>query len=79
MEELESGHQEMQEKIVQMTKIVTSLAKEKGITDDPDLQRKLVSWKDGIDPSIEPNSDDPCEQERLRKDPSGRAKYVDMQ
>ena len=70
MEEFESGQQEMQEKIAQMMKIVTSLAKGKGITDDPSLQRKLASWKGGIDSSIEPNSDDLCEQERLRKDPS---------
>ena len=55
-----------------MTKTVTSLTKEKGITDDLGLQRKLASWKGGIDPSIEPNSDDLCEQERLRKDPSGQ-------
>ena len=69
----------MQEKIAQMTKIVTSLAKGKGITDDLGLQRKLAFWKGGIDPSIEPISDNLCEQERLRKDPSGRAKHVDMQ
>ena len=79
MGKLESGHQEMQEKIAQMTKIVTSLAKRKGITDDPSLQRKLASWKGGIDSSIEPNSDDPCEQERLRKDPFRQAKHIDMQ
>ena len=69
----------MQEKIAQKTKVETSLAKGKGITNDPGLERKLASWKSGIDPSIEPNSDDPCEQERLRKDLSGRAKHVDMQ
>ena len=62
-----------------MAKIVTSLAKGKWITDDPGLQKKLASWKGGIDPSIEPNSDDPCEQERLRNDPFGRTKHVDMQ
>ena len=37
MEELESGQQEMQEKIAQMTKIVTNLTKGKGINDDPGL------------------------------------------
>ena len=37
MEELESGQQEMQEKIAQMMKMVTNLTKGKGITDDPDL------------------------------------------
>ena len=79
MEELESGQQEMQEKIAQMTKMVTSLTKRKGITDGPSLQREPMSWKDGIDPSIEPNLDDPCGQRRLKKDPFGRSKHVDMQ
>ena len=37
MEGLESGQQEMQEKIAQMMKMVTSLTKGKGITDDPSL------------------------------------------
>ena len=62
-----------------MTKMVTNLTKGKGITDDPSLQKKLTSWKGGIDPSIEPNSDNPCEQGRLRKDPFGRSKHVNMQ
>ena len=74
MEELESGQQEMQEKIAQITKMVTNLTKGKGITDDLDLQRKPTSQKGGIDPSIKPNLDDPCEQGRLRKDPFGRSK-----
>ena len=58
MEEWESGQQEMQEKIAQMMKMVTSLTKEKRITDDLGLQREPAFWKGGIDPSIEPNSDD---------------------
>ena len=78
MEELESGQQEMQEKIAQMTKMVTNLTKGKGITDDPDLQRKPTSWKGGTNPSIEPNSDDLCEQRRLRKDLFGWSKHVDL-
>ena len=78
MKELESGQQKMQEKIAQMTKMVTNLTKGKGITDDPGLQRELAFWKSGIDPSIEPNSDDLCEQERLRKDLFGRLKHVDI-
>ena len=61
IKELESGQQEMQEKISRATKMVTSLTKGKGITDDPNLQREPASWKYGIDPSIEPNLDDPCE------------------
>ena len=79
VKEIEKGQQEMQEKIVQMTKMVTNLTRGKGITDDPSLQREFTSWKDGIDPSIEPNSNNPCEQERLRKDPFGQSKHVDMQ
>ena len=52
MEELKSGQQEMQEKITQMAKMVASLTKRKGITDDPNLQRESTFWKDGIDPPI---------------------------
>ena len=62
MEELENGQQEMQENIAQMTKMVIDLTKGEGITDDPSLQKEPTSWKGGIDPSIEPNSDDLCEQ-----------------
>ena len=69
----------MQEKIAQMTKTVTSLTKEKGITDDPSLQREPMSWKDGVDPSIVPNPNDCCEQEELRKKSSGRSNQVNMQ
>ena len=61
MEELESGQQEMQEKIAQMTKMVTNLTKGKEIIDDLDLQRKPTSWKGGIDPSILPNLNNLCE------------------
>ena len=67
VEEIKKGQQEIQEKIAQMTKTVISLIKEKGITDDPSLQRELMSWKDGIDPSIVPNLNDCCEQEELKK------------
>ena len=58
MEELENGQQEMQEKIAQMTRIVTNLTKGKGITDD---LGDPTSWKGGIDPSIVPNLNNPCE------------------
>ena len=43
MEELESGQQEMQEKISRATNMVMSLTKGKGITDGPSLQRKPAS------------------------------------
>ena len=80
MKELESGQQEMQENISRATKIVTSLAKEKGITDDdPSLQSEPMSWKDGINPSIVPNPNDLCQQGKLRKEPFGRSNHVDMQ
>ena len=79
IEELESGQQEMQEKIAQMMKIVINLTNGKGITDDSSLQKKPTSWKGGTTPSIEPNSDDPREQGRLRKEPSGQLKHVDVQ
>ena len=61
MEEIGNGQQEMQEKIAQMTKMMTGLTKGKGITDDPSLQKRPTSWKDGIDQSIMPNPNGPCE------------------
>ena len=67
MEEIGNGQQEMQEKIARMTKVATNLTKGKGITDGPSLQRKLASWKNGIDPFIVPNLNDPFEQEQLRE------------
>ena len=59
VEEIEEGQQEMKEKIARMADMVTSLTKEKGITDDPSLQREPMSWKHGIDPSIVPKSERP--------------------
>ena len=76
MEELESGQQEMQEKISRVREMVINLMKGKRIIDD---LGEPTSWKGGFDPSIAPNSDDLYEQERLRKNPSGRTKHVDMQ
>ena len=78
MEEIGKGQQEMKEKIAQMADMVTSLTKGKGITDDPNLQREPTSWKYSIDPSIAPNSDGPCEQEKLRKDPFGRLEHINV-
>ena len=76
MEELESRQQE---KIAQMTKMVRNLTKGKGITNDPGLQRKPISWKGCTNPSIEPNSDDLCEQGRLRKDSLRRPEHINVQ
>ena len=73
MEESGNGQQEM---ISRATKMVINLAKGKRITDDP---KEPASWKDNIDPSIVQNLNDCCEQEELRKNPSGRSNHVDMQ
>ena len=62
-----------------MTKVVTNLTKGKRITDGPSLQEEPTSWKDSIDPSIAPNLDDLCEQEKLKKNLSGQSKHVNMQ
>ena len=75
MEEIESGQQEMQEKIPRATKMVINLTKGKGITDNP---RKPTSSKDNIDPFIVPSLNNHGEQEELRKNPLGRSKPVDM-
>ena len=61
MEEIESGQHEIQEKTAQMMKMVTNLTKKEGITDDPSLQEEPTSWKDGNDPFIVPNWNDPFE------------------
>ena len=76
MEELENGQQEMQEKIYRVTEKVINLTKGKRITDD---SREPTSWKGDIDPSIVSNSNDLYEQERLKKNPFGLSKHIDMQ
>ena len=58
---------------------MTNLTKGKGIIDDPSLQGGPTLRKDGIYPSIVPNPNDPCEQEKLRKDPSGRSEHINVQ
>ena len=65
MKEIENGNgqQEMQKKIARRTKVVMNLTKGKGITEGPCLQEKPTSWKD----VIEPNLNDPFEQEQLRE------------
>ena len=79
MGEIESGQHEIQEKTAQMTKMVINLTKEKGIIDDPGLQRRFTSWKGNIDPFIVPSLNNHGEQEELRKNPSERSNHVDMQ
>ena len=69
----------MQDKFSQVTKMVTSLTKKKRITKDPSLREKHTSWKNDNDQFVVPNSKDPCEQRRLRKDPFGRLEYFNVQ
>ena len=69
----------MQEKIARRTKVVMNLTKGKGITEGPSLQKEPTSWKDGNDPFIVPNLNNPCEQEGFRKNPSRQSNHVDMQ
>ena len=59
--------------------MVTNITKGKRITDDPSLQGRPTLRKDGIDSSIVPNLNDPCEQEKLRKDPSRQSKHINVQ
>ena len=61
LEEIGNGQQEMQEKIARRTKVVMNLTKGKGITEGPSLQEEPTSWKDGINPSMVPNLNDPFE------------------
>ena len=80
IKEIEKGQQEIQEKFFKVMKLVTNLTKGKGITHYPRLQGGPTLRKDGIDPSIVPNPNDPCEQIFfLRKDPSGRSEHINMQ
>ena len=79
MEELESGQQEMQEKISRATKMVMNATKEKGITDGPGLQEEPTFWKGSIDPFIVSNLNNHVEQKELRKNLSKRSNHVDMQ
>ena len=76
MEEIESGQQEMQEKISRATKMVINFTKGKGITDDPG---EPASWKGNINPFIVPSLNNHGEQEELRKNLSERSNHDDMQ
>ena len=76
MEELESGQQEMQEKISRATKMVINLTKGKGITDD---LGEPAFGKGSIYPFIMSNLNNHVEQKELRKNPFERSNHVDMQ
>ena len=79
MEEIEKRQQDMQEKVFQGTKMVKSLTKRKGIIEDLDSQDRHVSWKnnDGQFAVLNPNN--PCEQEKLKKYPSGQSEHINVQ
>ena len=74
-----NGQQEMQEKIARRTKVVMNLTKGKGITEGLGLQEKPTSWKDGIEPFIVPNLNDPFEQEQLRENLSRQSENINLQ
>ena len=79
IKEIEKRQQEIQENFSHVTELVTNLTKGNGITDDFSLQGGPTLKKDGLDLSIMPNPDDHCEQKKVRKDPSGRSKHINVQ
>ena len=79
MEEMGNRQQEMQEKIARRTKVVMNLTKRKGITEGPSLQEKPTLWKDGSDPFIAPNRNDPFEREQLRENLPRQSENIDLQ
>ena len=68
----------MQEKIFQVTKMVTSLTKGKGITEDPGSQDRLASWKNNDGQFAVPNLNDLCEQEKLRKNLPRLSEHINV-
>ena len=56
-----------------------NLTKGKGITEGPSLQEEPTSWKDGIDPFIVPNLNDPFEQEQLRENLPKESENLNLQ
>ena len=79
MEEIGNRQQEMQEKIARRTKVVMNLTKGKGITESPSLQEEPTSWKDGSDPFIVPNRNDPFEREQLKENLPRQSKNINLQ
>ena len=79
IEEIENGQQGMQEKLSQVTKMVTILIKGKGITEDPSSRDRPASWKNNDSQFAMPNPNDLCEQGKLRKNLSGRSKHINVQ
>ena len=67
IEEIEKGRQGIQEKVFQVTEMVTSLIKGKGITEDPSSRDRPASWKNNDDQFILPSPNNLCEQEKLMR------------
>ena len=61
MEEIKKRQQDMQEKVSQVTEMVMSLTKRKGITEDPGSQDRLVFWKNNDGQFVVLNPNNPCE------------------
>ena len=61
MEEIEKGQQGMQEKLSQVTEMVTILIKGKGITEDPSSRDRLASWENNGGQFAMLNPNDPYE------------------
>ena len=61
MEEIEKRQQDMQVKVSQVTEMVTSLTKRKGIIEDPGSQDRPASWKNNDGQFVVLNSNNPCE------------------
>ena len=56
-----------------------NLTKGKGITEGPSLQKEPTSWKDGSDPFIVPNRNDPFEREQLRENLPRQSENINLQ
>ena len=78
MKKIEKGQQDMQEKISQVTKMVSSLTKRKGITEDPSSRDRPTSWRNNDSQFAVLKSNNPCEQEKLRKYPFGRLEHINV-
>ena len=68
----------MQDKISQVTKMLTNLTMGKGIIKDHSLQERPISQKDDNDPFAVSNSDNPCEQRKLRKDSLRQLEHINV-
>ena len=79
VEEIGNGQQEMQEKIARRTKVVMNSKKGKRITEGPSSQEEPTSWKDGINPFMVPNLNDPFEQEQLRENLPKQSENINLQ